>query len=356
MHFSNLKNSGVMLALISALLFGASTPLSKYLLIEIDPLLLAGLLYLGSGIGIGIILIVKIILAKPNTIEKINYHDLKWLMLTTLMGGMIGPILLMQGLKLTNASTASLLLNMESILTAVIAWLILKEHTSLNQVLGMIFIVVGSVILASSSHFSGPNVIGMLLIIGACLAWGIDNNITRQISSSNPYIIVCFKSLVAGSTNTILSIFFAKKFLISMPMIFTTLSIGFLSYGVSLVCFVLALRNIGTARTSAYFSSAPFIGALLSVIFLAEALSFQLLFACLFMAIGVWIHFIEHHEHEHTHEELIHEHLHIHDEHHQHEHLPSDPQGEPHSHLHHHKPIKHKHPHYPDIHHRHKHT
>lgn len=285
-----------------------------------------------------------------------NYQDLKWLMLTTLLGGIIGPILLMKGLNLTNASTTSLLLNFESIFTALIAWLVLKEHTSLNLVIGMIFIIAGSVVLASSSHFSGPNVLGMILIVGACLAWSIDNNITRQISSSNPYIIVCFKSLVAGATNTLLGLYFTKKFLLTTPTILTALSIGFLSYGVSLVCFVLALRNIGTARTSAYFSSAPFIGAILSVIFLSEAFTLQLLLASMFMAIGVWIHLAERHEHEHTHEELIHKHLHTHDEHHQHEHLPSDPAGEPHSHLHRHEPIKHKHPHYPDIHHRHKHT
>jgi len=345
-----------MFALMSAFLFGVSTPLAKYLLIEIEPLILAGLLYLGSGIGIGIILIAKIILAKPNSMEKINYQDFKWLLLTTLLGGIIAPILLMQGLVLTNASTASLLLNLESIFTALIAWLVLKEHTSLNLILGMIFIVAGSIILASSSHFSGPNVIGMILVVAACLAWGADNNITRQISSSNPYIIVCFKSLVAGSINVLLGLYFTKKILLTTPTIFKALSIGFLSYGISLVCFVLALRNIGTARTSAYFSSAPFIGAILSVTFLSEPLTFRLLFACLFMAAGVWIHLTERHDHEHAHDELTHEHLHFHDEHHQHKHLSSDPQGEPHSHLHHHKSIKHKHPHYPDIHHRHKHS
>lgn len=352
----NLRISGVTLALISALLFGASTPLAKYLLIDTEPLLLAGLLYLGSGIGIGIILIVKIILIKPNAIEGINYRDLKWLFLTTLLGGIIGPVLLMKGLSLTSASTASLLLNLESLFTALIAWLVLKEHTSFNLVLGMIFILAGSIILASSSHFSGHNVLGMILVTVACLAWGIDNNITRQISSSNPYIIVCFKSLVAGVTNTVLGLYLTKKSIVSMPMIVTTFSLGFISYGVSLVCFVLALRNIGTARTSAYFSSAPFIGAILSVVFLSEPFTFQLLVASIFMAIGVWIHLAERHEHEHTHEALIHEHLHIHDEHHQHEHPPFDPLGKPHSHLHRHEPIKHKHPHYPDIHHRHKHT
>lgn len=283
-----LKISGVTLALMSALLFGVSTPLAKYLLIEIEPLLLAGLLYLGSGIGIGIILFTKIIIAKHNTVEKMNYYDLKWLMLTTLLGGIIGPILLMKGLQLTHASTTSLLLNFESIFTALIAWLVLKEHTSLNLVIGMVFIIAGSVVLASSSHFSGSNVLGMILVVGACLAWSIDNNITRQISSSNPYIIVCFKSLVAGATNTLLGLYFTKKFLLTTPTILTALSIGFLSYGVSLVCFVLALRNIGTARTSAYFSSAPFIGAIISVIFLSEAFTLQLLVASIFIWLLVY--------------------------------------------------------------------
>lgn len=351
----SLRISGVTLALISALLFGASTPIAKYLLIEIEPLLLAGLLYLGSGIGIGIILFTKIIIAKPNAVQRMNYHDLKWLILTTLLGGIIGPILLMKGLSLTNASTASLLLNLESIFTVLIAWLVLKEHTSFNLVLGMIFIFAGSIILASSAHFSGSDFLGIILVTAACFTWGIDNNITRQISSSNPYVIVCFKSLVAGVTNTLLGLYLTKKSILSMAMIVTTFSVGFLSYGVSLVCFVFALRNIGTSRTSAYFSSAPFIGAILSVAFLSEPFTFQLLVASICMAIGVWIHLAERHDHEHTHEELIHEHLHIHDEHHQHEGLPSDPPGEAHSHLHHHEPIKHKHPHYPDIHHGHKH-
>lgn len=348
-------SSGYVYAIIAGILFGASTPAAKYLLGAISPWLLAGLLYLGSGLGLSIVLIMRHFIIKKSSEANLTYHDYGWLVGATIFGGIMGPVLLMMGLVQMNAATASLLLNLESIFTALVAWIIFKEHTHKRLVLGMFLIIAGGVVLAWQNYVEFNNGIGFIFIAGACFAWAIDNNITRKISAADPLKIVAIKSFVAGSTNIILAVIFGATLSNKLGALSTSAVIGFIGYGLSLICFILALRHIGTARTSACFSLAPFVGAGISILFLGETLSVQLIMAGILMGWGIWLHLTESHIHEHQHNLLIHTHKHYHDEHHQHEHLPTDLTGEPHSHLHVHTPLLHNHPHYPDIHHQHCH-
>lgn len=354
---STQKNTGYIFAIFSAFLFGASTPAAKYLLGQIDPWLLAGLLYLGSGLGLLFLLIIRYSLSSDISREAVlTWNDWKWLLGATLSGGIVAPILLMYALVETGAATTSLLLNLESVFTAFIAWTVFKEHTDLRLIFGVILIVMGSFILGWTPHLQIQNILSLLLVAGACLAWAIDNNLTRQISAANPFKIVAIKSTVAGLTNTTLALLLGAALPKSLYIPIVSAGIGFIGYGLSLVLFVFALRNIGTARTSAYFSLAPFIGAGFAIIFLGEPFSWQIALSTILMGWGVWLHLTEYHAHEHEHEALLnHSHRHVHDEHHLHEHLSTDPEGEPHSHLHAHTTLRHYHIHYPDINHRHRH-
>jgi drug/metabolite transporter (DMT)-like permease len=347
-HLSN----PVIFALSAAFLFGCSTPFAKELVGNISPLLLAGLLYLGSGIGLFLFRLIKDKGWRASGLLKTEWQ---WLAGAIFFGGILAPTLLMYGLVSLSAATASLLLNFEAVLTAVLAWIFFKENTDKRIILGMLLIVVGGIILAWPSHSQNPqNGLGLLAIICACLCWAIDNNLTRNISAADSLFIAGSKGFVAGIVNLSLA-FFIGLALPSYLKITAALVIGFLGYGVSLVLFVLALRGLGTARTGAYFSTAPFIGAAIAILFLHEPTSILFWIATIFMMIGVWIHLTESHEHIHTHEELNHNHSHSHDEHHQHTHdFPWDGK-EPHTHPHEHEVITHSHQHYPDIHHRPKH-
>ncbi len=344
---------GIPLALASAVLFGASTPFAKLLLLgSVDPWLMAGLLYLGAGLGLAAVHISRSALRLPAVEAPLRRADLPWLTAVILFGGVLGPLLLMLGLARSNAAAASLLLNLEGLATMAIAWVVYRENVDRRLLLGAFAILAGAVVLswqhATSFQWSG------LLIAGACLCWGIDNNLTRKLSSSDPVQIAMLKGLVAGAVNLVL----ALRHGATLPPPGTLAAvglIGFLGYGVSLVLFVLGLRYLGTARTGAYFSLAPFVGAALAVVMLGEPLSAHLVIAGVLMALGLWLHLAEQHEHEHLHEPMAHEHRHHHDEHHQHKHAASDPPGEPHTHSHRHVRLVHRHPHYPDLHHRHGH-
>lgn len=345
---------GAPIAIASAVLFGASTPFAKLLLGDgVSPWLLAGLLYLGSGIGLTMIHLGRRSLGLAPSEAPLRRADLPWLALVVLSGGVIGPLLLMVGLATTSASSASLLLNLEGLATMVIAWVVFRENVDRRLLFGAAAILAGAVLLSWQGGPAGFG-LGSLAIAGACLAWGIDNNLTRKLSSADPLQISLIKGLVAGSVNLALALAMGAQLPVLHSVLYAGL-IGFLGYGVSLVLFVLGLRYLGAARTGAYFSTAPFVGALLAVAMFSEPITLRLIAAGLLMAIGLYFHLAEGHEHEHVHEAMDHEHRHVHDEHHQHLHGPGDPVGEPHSHWHHHKPLKHKHPHYPDLHHRHGH-
>lgn len=346
--------SGISFAVLAAVLFGASTPFSKILLGKTEPVMLAGLLYLGSGIGLTTWSWLRARSKGGTRDAKLKRLDLPWLAGAILAGGIIGPILLMVGLAMTPASSASLLLNLEGVFTAMLAWFVFKENFDRRIATGMFAITVGGLLLSWDGRPEVDVPWGALAITGACLAWGIDNNLTRRISAGDPVQIAAAKGLVAGAVNLTIALAAGS----SVPTLLTvTIAalLGFFGYGLSLTLFVLALRHIGTARTGAYFSLAPFVGALISILVLRDSLTLPFLMAAGLMGIGVWLHLTERHKHEHLHEVLEHDHRHVHDEHHQHEHAESVPLREPHSHPHRHERMVHSHPHYPDIHHRHGH-
>ena len=348
---------GAALAIGSAALFGVSTPLAKLLLGDgVDPWLLAGLLYLGSGLGLAVPYLLRRTSGRAPTEAPLHRADLPWLGLVILTGGIVGPVLLMLGLAETNASTASLLLNLEGLATMVIAWVVFRENVDRRVLLGAFAILGGAVLLSWKSGPSEGIGWGTVAIAGACLAWGIDNNLTRKLSVADPVQIAMIKGLVAGSVNLGLAFLFAGARVPTFGETAATALLGLCSYGISLVFFVLALRHLGTARTGAYFSTAPFIGAVLAMLLFNDPITLRLALAAALMVFGVYLHLAERHQHEHAHDALEHDHRHVHDEHHQHEHGPDDAPGEPHSHSHRHVPLVHKHPHYPDLHHRHGHS
>ena len=355
MRVTSLHSRGVGLALVAALLFGASTPVSKVLLRWMEPLWLAGLLYLGSGLGLAAWTLVRRLWRSDATAEAaLTRKDWPWLSGAILAGGIIAPVLLVLGLRFTPASSASLLLNLEGVFTALLAWFVFRENFDRRIFAGMVVIVIGGLLLSWEGGASNGVPWAALGIIGACFCWAMDNNLTRKVSAADPVQIAMLKGLIAGSVNVAL----AFALVPTRPALGSAAVagvLGLLSYGVSLTCFVLALRHLGTARTGAYFSTAPFAGAALSLLALHESPTLAFWLAGICMGIGVWLHLTEHHEHTHTHEPMEHEHLHVHDEHHQHEHGPDDPPGEPHSHAHRHARLCHAHPHVPDIHHQHRH-
>lgn len=347
-----MMNKSVLYALGAAALFGASTPLAKVLGLNVSPILLAGLLYLGSGLGLTVTRLIRDRGWQP---VGLTISEWPWLIGAIAFGGVLGPVSLMFGLTLTSGTTASLLLNLEAVLTALLAWMVFKENADRRIVVGMIAIVAGGVLLGwpqTSAQTHGW--VGPVAVVIACFCWAIDNNLTRKVSASDALFIAGIKGLVAGVVNCALGIALGMH-LPEWSLLGPTLLVGFLGYGVSLVLFVLALRGLGTARTGAYFSTAPFLGAAISILLLGEAVTWVFWIAAGLMGIGVWIHLTESHSHEHQHDPQTHDHPHIHDEHHQHEHAFEWDGTQPHSHLHDHAPIQHSHPHFPDIHHRHSH-
>ena len=351
-----MNHHAIFLALLSAALFGVSTPAAKALLGSIHPMVLAGLLYCGAGIGVAFLRrVARPLLASVETTETpLGKADLPWLAGAIVAGGIIGPVLLMFGLSRTEASAASLLLTLEGVATALLAWFVFHENFGRRIAAGMACLVAGAVVLSWTGHPTLSGLLGPLAIVGACVAWGIDNNLTRKVSLADPLQIVELKGLIAGPVSLSLGLMAGG----SLPNI-TTLMIagfvGFIGYGVSLVLFVLSLRYLGTARTGAYFSTAPFLGTIAAVLFLHEPVTMRLLAAGVLMGGGVWLHLTEVHEHDHIHEPVEHAHLHTHDAHHQHEHSADDPPGEPHAHMHRHKKVQHTHAHVPDMHHTHRH-
>lgn len=355
MRLSFASRSGPSLALLSAALFGASTPAAKRLLgVGVDPWLLAGLLYLGSGLGLLVVRLAQRVSGRRTSEAPLQARDLPWLSGVVLTGGVLAPVLLMYGLTRVTAAAGALLLNLEAIATLALAWLVFGEHADRRLVLGAAAIVAGAGLLSWRAG-SMQGGLGVLAIAAACCAWAIDNNLTRKLSGADPVHIAAVKGAVAGAVNLIIALARGTP-LPATPAIAEALLVGLLGYGMSLVLFVLALRHLGTARTGAYFSTAPFVGALIAVVMLGEPLTAQLLAAGVLMGIGVYLHLTERHEHEHVHEALAHEHRHYHDDMHDHVHGPDDPEGEPHSHRHEHAPLVHSHPHYPDLHHRHTHS
>jgi len=343
------RNPGVLAALAAAVLFGASTPVAKLLLGAASPWLLAGLLYLGSGLGL---LIVR--LAMRSARVTVPRGELAWLAGAIVAGGIVAPVLLLYGLTRMPASGASMLLNAEGLFTALIAWFAFKENFDRRIFVGMLAIVAGAAVLSWPGEARFGALWPALAVLGACLAWGLDNNLTRRVSLSDARFIAMAKGLAAGGVNIALAFAAGAELPAARPLALSLL-VGFFSYGLSLALFVVALRQLGTARTGAYFSTAPFAGAALALVFLREPVTWPFVLAALLMALGVWLHLSERHEHRHRHEGLEHTHEHEHDEHHRHAHDAPVAPGVRHTHRHRHEPLEHSHPHFPDAHHRHEH-
>jgi drug/metabolite transporter (DMT)-like permease len=320
-------------ALLAAALFGASTPLAKLLLGRVDPWMLAGVLYLGSGIGLGVLGIVTAPVGLRGVEPRVRGRGWFWLGGAIFSGGVVAPVLLMMGLARNSASTAALLLNLEGVFTALLAWFVFREHLDLRIAAGMTSIVAGGVVLAAGGHPMTGGLAGPTAIAAACLAWAIDNNLTRKVSATDPVAIAMLKGAVAGATNVAIARWLGSPWPAPGTLAAAGL-VGFLGYGVSLVLFVVALRGIGVARTAAYFSLAPFFGGAIAVVVLREAVTLPLVAAGALMAVGIWLHLTERHEHEHEHGEPA---------------AGSSPRARGRA------PVRHSHPHYPDTDHRHDH-
>jgi drug/metabolite transporter (DMT)-like permease len=280
--------------LLAAALFGASTPMAKLAIAGIQPLMLAGLLYLGSGVGLTIaIALIGIGKFKKLKLSQLKRDEALYLVGAIFFGGIIAPVLLMVGLTRVEGAIASLLLNLEGALTALIACLVFHERYGRRLVVGLVFIVCGGIVLGSSGgvRFQG-SLFGILFIAGACASWAIDNNFTNQVRSIEAPVLAAIKGLASGIVNVSLALIIGQSF----PTIGKTAAaagIGFVGYGLSLVFFILSLRKIGAARTSAYFSTAPFVGAAISLALLHEPMHLRLGIAGALMAVGVYLHLTE---------------------------------------------------------------
>ncbi|MBN3762683.1 DMT family transporter [Burkholderia sp. Ac-20365] len=353
----NTRHSAAFTAILAAVLFGATTPFAKALLGQLSPFMVAGLFYLGSGCGLAIAMLVRRMRRAPDSSGQnepvMPLKEIPWLIGAIVAGGVAGPALLMFGLNATPAATTSLLLNLEGVFTALIAWLVFRENVDTQICLGMMAIVVGGVLLSWQPGSEGAGA-PALLVAAACLCWAIDNNLTRKVSTNDAMFIACIKGLVAGVVNTGIALSLGAH--VPAPgLIAASMVAGLVGYGVSLVLFVVALRHLGTARTGAYFSVAPLFGVAISFALWPERPTTFFWIAAVCMALGVWLHLRERHMHEHTHESLEHSHRHRHDEHHRHQHDFDWDGTEPHVHPHRHVPVTHTHAHFPDIHHRHRH-
>jgi drug/metabolite transporter (DMT)-like permease len=344
----------VLYIILSASLFGLSPPLAKLLVKDIPPVALAGLLYLGSFAGLSIFRWGRNALGparkKAAALEK---KDIPWLAGAILSGGILGPILLMFGLRFISGFSASLLLNLEGLATALIAVILFREYTGGRFWVALIVMTLAGVFLSWDPDMSRFSLQGPLLVTAAMVCWGIDNNLTGQISDKDPVQIAQIKGLLAGGFSLLLAV------LLGMSIPFDTslglaLLLGSLSYGLSLVLFIKALQKLGASRTGAFFSLAPFVGAVFSLAFLKEWLGWLMIPATGLMILGVYLIWRERHAHWHQHIPQTHTHTHRHDDgHHMHPH-PDDTQ-EPHVHEHSHPRVEHTHLHWPDTHHRHEH-
>lgn len=348
-HFSVQRYA--LLALAAAALFGVSTPLSKLLLGEVSPFVLAGLLYLGSGLGLLPLRLAPGLWRRREA--PLAARDWGWLAGAILAGGVLAPVLLLWGLAGSGAAATSLLLNFEAVMTTLVAAVFFREAVGPRVWLAVLVMLAGGAILAYAPEAALALSPQSLAVVGACLCWALDNNLTRKVAGADPVVTAMAKGFAAGSVNLALALALGAT-LPAPATIANAIVLGFVAYGVSLVLFIHALRHLGAARTAAHFSTAPFIGAALAVPLLGEPITPDLVVATLFMAIATWLVLTESHSHEHEHGHLKHSHRHLHDEHHQHAHRGEEG-PEPHVHEHVHEPMRHAHPHAPDLHHRHDH-
>lgn len=343
---------GALYGIAAAMLFGLSAPVSKRLLLDVPPLLLASLLYLGAGMGL--VLAAPFAPRRERREAPLRRSDIPLLLGIIVTGGILGPLFMLLGLQRVSGLAGSLLLNLEAVFTMVIALVVFREHLSRRELAAAALIVSGAAILGYAPGELRAQWIGIAYIAAACVSWGFDNNWTQRLSIKDPFAIVRIKTLGAGACTLVTALLLGQRF--PRPeIIIAALVLGVFSYGVSILLDAYALRHIGAAREAAFFATAPFIGAIAAVPILGERPRAIDLVALGAMAAGVAVLLRQKHEHAHTHHVLEHEHIHVHDQHHQHEHVTTDPPGQPHAHPHLHAPLNHMHPHVSDVHHRHEH-
>jgi drug/metabolite transporter (DMT)-like permease len=326
-----------------------SAPAAKVLLSNAEPLMLGAVLYLGAGLGMTVL---RVVLRNRMREAPLRTSDVPLLLTVTTAGAIVAPLLLLVGLQRVSALTGSLVLNLEGPLTVGLAVLFLGEQVSVSTLAGALLIMAGAAGLSLGPGVLQGDLWGVLAIVGACLGWAVDNNLTQRLSLRDPLAIVQVKGLVGGSIALVLAISVGID--VPSPDIFAWgLLLGSLSYGVSVVLAVHAMRLIGVARQAAFFATAPFVGVLVSVAVLGESLGLREVVAMALMVAGLGLFLRERHDHLHVHQAITHDHRHAHDVHHQHTHPVGAAPGEPHAHEHTHGVLEHGHPHVPDVHHRH---
>jgi len=342
----------ILYAILAAVCYGISSPISKMLLTDIPPIFMASLLYFGAGFGMGMVVTIKNRTDKIQTEAKLSKKDLPYVIGMVVLD-IIAPIFLMSGLLLSSPANVSLLNNFEIVATSLIALFIFKEMIGKRMWLAITLITISTIILSFDDiqHFSLS--IGSLFVLVACLSWGFENNCTRMLSLKNPLEIVVVKGFGSGIGSLAIAIF-TKAYIANVGYILFALLLGFFSYGLSVYLYILAQRDIGAARTSAYYAFAPFIGVILSFIIFKQSITISFMIALIVMAIGTYFATSEKHIHLHKHTPMEHDHRHSHDDGH-HNHTHDFPVGE-HSHLHRHEAMEHMHTHLPDLHHTHKHS
>ncbi|WP_199242502.1 DMT family transporter [Desulfosporosinus fructosivorans] len=348
----NNKTTAIFMAILAAALFGISLPVSKLLLVEIPSTLMAAALYLGAGFGMLVINIVKMVRKKEQIEAKMTKKEMPYIIGMIILD-VAAPVCLMMGLTMTTSANASLLSNFEIVATSLVALLIFKESIGKSMWIAISLITLSSIVLSVEDLNSFSFSIGSIFVILACLCWGFENNCTRMLSLKDPQQIVVVKGLCSGVVSLVIALAL-KQYSTNILYLSTALSLGFVSYGLSIYFYIIAQRELGAARTSAYYAGAPFIGVLLSAIIFGQQITMSFMISLLIMTIGAYFAVAEYHKHAHIHEEITHEHRHNHkDNHHTHTH---DCEGESeHNHVHIHDMTAHIHKHTPDMHHAHDH-
>ncbi len=339
------ESRGALHAIAAAALFGLSTPTAKLLLHDLSPLMLSALLYLGAAAALHAYRV-------DSREAQLTSGDFPLIAGIIFFGGILGPVLMLFGLKHLSAVAGSLLLNLEAPFTMLIAIGLLREHLSRRELLAAAAIILGAALIGFQPEQVHGDSLGALELAAACLCWGIDNNLTQRISLRDPVAVARIKTLAAGACLLVLGLWTGGGHLPRKIAFISAGAVGALCYGASIVLAVKALRELGAARESAYFATAPFIGAIASMALFRELPPWPDAVGAIAMLAGVVVIMREKHGHTHTHEPILHEHLHLHDEHHHHKH---DEIAEPHSHPHKHFALRHDHTHVSDSHHRHSH-
>ena len=348
----NYNRKAILMAILAAVLYGISAPVSKLFLKEIPPILMAALLYLGAGLGMLLINSIKKISHREQTEAKMTVKEMPYIVGMIILD-IAAPVLLMFGLTLTSSENASLLNNFEIVATSLIAFVVFKEAVGKRMWIAILLITTASVVLSVNDYRSFTFSIGSVFVLMACICWGFENNCTRMLSLKDPRQVVVVKGLGSGIGSLILAIY-AKQYSNNVIYIFLSLLLGFVAYGLSIYLYIRAQRELGAARTSSFYAAAPFIGVLISWLIFHEAITVNFIIALVIMLLGTYFGITEMHKHLHVHEQIIHEHKHNHVDGH-HNHFHEECFAEEHSHLHIHEAVKHSHSHTPDIHHGHSH-